>query len=191
MIQKVSCKITGVAPLLMHNGRLADRDDEYARAMSEITSKRKKVDADYEELARLEFMGGLYISEDLLPIIPGYVMEATLIGKGGAARKERLGKEAAAALFVVNDFPLIYEGPETPKELWADKRFVFQSLVTIQRAKIKRTRPMFKEWAADILVEFNDNLLDEEQVKRWIEVAGEQVGLIDWRPRFGRFEVEW
>lgn len=159
--------------------------------MSEITSKRKKVDADYEELARLEFMGGLYIGEDMHPIIPGYVMEATLIGKGGAARKERLGKEAAAALFVVNDFPLIYEGPKTPKELWADKQFVFQALVTIQRAKIKRTRPIFREWAANILVEFNDNLLDGEQVKRWVEVAGEQVGLMDWRPRFGRFEVKW
>jgi hypothetical protein len=57
--------------------------------------------------------------------------------------------------------------------------------------KIKRTRPIFREWAADILVEYNDNLLDEEQVKRWVEVAGEQVGLMDWRPRFGRFEVKW
>ena len=191
MIQKVNCRITGVAPLLMHNGRLADRDDEYARAMSAITSKRSKADSDYEELARLEFMGGLYVNGNTAPIIPGYVMEATLIGKGGAARKERLGKEAAAALYVVNDSPLIYEGPKTPKELWANKDFVFQALVTVQRAKIKRTRPIFRQWAADIEVEFNDALLDEKQVKRWVEVAGEQVGLMDWRPRFGRFEVEW
>lgn len=191
MIQKLSFKIEGIAPLMMHNGRLADPDDPYSRAMKAITSNRKKTDADLEELARLEFLGGLYLNDDERIIIPGFVFEASLIGKGGAARKERMGKEAAAALWVTQDFLLIYDGPQEPNELWKDKQFVNQSMVRVQSSKVKRTRPFFQDWGAEIVVEFNDNLINEEQVRRWVEVAGEQVGLCDWRPRLGRFRVIW
>lgn len=190
-MQKLHFTITGDAPLLMHNGRLAAQGDPYARKIKEISSKRKKTDADFEEMARLEFLGGLYLNENNEPCIPSLVFEATLIGRGGAARKERMGKEAAAALWVLDDAPLIYEGPKEPEELWEDKQFVSQMLVRIQRSTITRTRPIFREWSAEITVQFNPNLLDEKDVRRWIEVAGEQVGLMDWRPRFGRFGVKW
>lgn len=175
----------------MHNGRLAAQDDPYARKMKEISSNRKKTDADYEEMARLEFLGGLYLNENDEPCIPGYVFEATIIGRGGAARKERMGKESAAAFWVQEDTPLLYDGPRKPEELWEDKRFVSKALVNIQKNKVTRTRPIFKNWSADITVEFDPSLLNEEDVRRWIEVAGQQVGLMDWRPRYGRFSVEW
>jgi hypothetical protein len=191
-MKKLSFTITGAAPLLMHNGRLADRDDPYARQMAEITSKRKKTDADYDELARLEFLGGLYLDDNEEPCIPGYVFEACIIGKGGAARMEREGKTAAASVWVIDDISLIYDGPRMAEELWkAGKQFVSQSLVNVRGNTVKRTRPIFRIWSANVVVEFNENLVDEATLKRWIEVAGEQVGLMDWRPRFGRFGVEW
>lgn len=191
MMKKLSFTIAGDAPLLMHNGRLAAQDDPYARKMCEITSKRKKVDADYEELARLEFLGGLYLGKNGEPCIPSLVFEACLIGKGGAARKERMGKEAAAALWVLDNAPLIYEGPREPEKLWEDKRFVSQMLVVVRGSRVTRTRPIFREWSADVTLQFNEELLDEKDVRRWVEVAGEQCGLMDWRPRFGRFSVSW
>jgi len=190
-VKKLNFTIVGIAPLLMHNGRLADRDDPYARKMGEITSKRKKTDADFEELDRLAFLGALYLDENDEPCIPSYVFEACIIGKGGAARKERMGKESAAAFWVLDDAPLKYEGSRIPQELQKNKKFVFEALVNVGQSKVKRIRPIFKQWSADITAEFNENLLDEEAVRRWIEVAGEQVGLMDWRPRFGRFTVEW
>lgn len=149
------------------------------------------MDSDYEEMGRLEFLGSLYLNEDNEPCIPSYVFEACLIGRGGAARKEKMGKEAAAALWVVEDAPLIYDGPKNPDEMWKNKKFVSRSLVRVGQARVTRTRPIFKEWKAEFAVEFNPELLNEESVRRWIEVAGEQVGLCDWRPRFGRFEVSW
>ena len=189
-METLKCKIVGVSPLLMHNGRLANQADSYAKAMKEISSKRKKTDADYEEMARLEWFGGLYLA-DGKPCIPGYVFEGCLIGKGGAARKERMGKEAAAALWVMEDFSLQYEGPKDPYELWEDEAFRLQALVIVNSSRVMRTRPMFKDWSADVEVDFNPELLNEDQVRRWVEVAGEQVGLMDWRPKFGRFTVEW
>jgi hypothetical protein len=159
--------------------------------MSAITSNKKKTDADYEELNRLSFLGGLYLDENDEPCIPSFVFEACIIGKGGAARKERMGKESAAAFWCIDDVPLIYDGPREPDKLWEDKKFVSEAMVRVNTSKVKRIRPIFKKWSARVTVEFNEQLLDEPDVRRWIEVAGQQVGLMDWRPRFGLFDVEW
>jgi len=175
----------------MHNGQLADPSNWYSRKIKEISSKRKKVDADFEEMARLEFLGGLYLADNQ-PCIPNYVFEAAIIGKGGAARKERMGKEAAAGFYVTESAELEYDGPRNPDELWEDKRFRSRVPVRVGQARIMRTRPVFKPpWSAVIVAEFDGDLLNGEDVRRWIEVAGPQVGLMDWRPRYGRFEVKW
>lgn len=189
-MRTLSFKIVGVSPLLMHNGQLADPMNKWSRLMKEISAKRKKVDADFEELARLEWYGGLYLVNSQI-VIPGYVFEACLIGKGGAARKERMGKEAAAALWVLDDMPLIYDGPTDLAELWADEDFRLVMGVKVGQARVMRTRPMFKTWSAEPTVTFDPDLLNEDVVRRWVELAGAQCGLCDWRPRFGRFDVEW
>ncbi|GAI35123.1 unnamed protein product, partial [marine sediment metagenome] len=125
MSEKLTFRIRGVVPLLMHNGELADPSYWYNQAIKEITSKRAKTEADREELARLEWMGSLYLLEDE-PCIPGYVLEGALIGRGGAARKQKMGRQAAAGLYVVDDFPLEYDGPRDPKELWKVEKFRFR-----------------------------------------------------------------
>lgn len=37
---QVQIEIKGTSPLLMHNGRLSDPDDEWAREIAKITAKR-------------------------------------------------------------------------------------------------------------------------------------------------------
>lgn len=49
--------------MLMHNGQLADPSNEWARAIKEISGKRAKTAADYEEMARLEWLGSLYLNQ--------------------------------------------------------------------------------------------------------------------------------
>lgn len=185
---KLQFRIVGASPLVMHNGQLADPLNEWARAIKEISSKRKKVDADLEEMARVEWMGSLYLLNGL-PCIPGYVFEAALIGRGGAARKERMGKQAAAGLIVNDDFPLEYDGPTDLDELWKDERFRLRAAAVVQSNKVMRTRPIFREWAANIEVLYTPSLLNGDDITRWVETAGVEIGLMDWRPKFGRFDV--
>ncbi len=60
MLQKIKVRLTGLGGMLMHNvDELANPMSELCKAMKKITGKRKKVDADHEELARLEFVGSL------------------------------------------------------------------------------------------------------------------------------------
>ena len=56
-------RIEGVDPILMHNGQLANPRNSYAKSMKAISSKRNKTGDDFDELARLEFCGGLYMTD--------------------------------------------------------------------------------------------------------------------------------
>lgn len=189
MIKKLNFRIAGTAPLIMHNGQMADPANKWSQAVKAISGKRKKTEADYKEMARLEWMGALYL-QDGQPCIPGYVLEATLTGKGGAARKQKMGKQAAAGLYVTKNFPLVYEGSREPKELWLDEKFRFVVPVKVGQARIMRTRPIFLEWSAEVEIEFDPRLVNEDDVVLWVDIAGYEVGLMDWRPKYGRFEAE-
>lgn len=178
--------IRGIAPLVMHNGQLANPMNKFAKAMKAITSKRKKTDEDHIELAHLEFLGGLYVDERGRPVLPGEVLEATIVG---GAKKTKKGKDAKSAIIVDGNFPVIYDGPKTPEALWEDERFRYVAGVVVGQSRVMRTRPMFKNWECKFTVHYLDEVLDAKEVIDFVETAGRMVGLIDGRPRFGRFEV--
>jgi hypothetical protein len=188
-MKTLSFKITGVAPLIMHSGRLADPLNEWTKMISEISSKRGKTEADFEEMARLEFLGGMYVNGNG-PCIPGEVLEGALYGRGGAARKYRMGKQAQASVFCMGHYDLEYDGPRDPLELWKDGRFTSRVAAKVQTAKIMRTRPIFEQWASEVSVTFNPDIVNADDIIKWMYTAGAEVGLMDWRPKFGRFDVE-
>jgi len=182
-------RIVGTVPLVMHNGQLANPMNTYAKQMKVITSKRTKTDADYLELARLGWFGGLYLANGE-PCIPGEVLEAMIVGKGGAARKQKKGGAAAIGITVWEDFPLEYEGPRDIEELWKIESFQLQRLVRVQQSKVLRTRPIFHVWAANVEIGLDTDYVAREELYHWMEVGGKQIGLMDWRPKYGRFSVE-
>ena len=73
--------------MLVHNGRMANPLDRFAKMMKEVSGKRSKTDADHELMARIEFMAGLYMSADG-PIIPAQNIDAMLVN---AAKKLKDG----------------------------------------------------------------------------------------------------
>lgn len=189
-METLKFRITGTAPLLMHNGRLADPLDEFTKKIKKISSKRNKTDADHLEMARVEWYGSLYLNEDGLPCIPSYVMEGPLTGRGGAAGKVKMRKQGEAGMFIQEDAVLEYEGPASIDKLWEDKQFRLRAKVKIGQSSVMRTRPMFREWSAVIEIWYNPELLNPEAIIQWMDVAGDQVGLMDWRPKYGRFVSE-
>ena len=184
-MKKLKFKIVGVSPLLMHNGQTADPQNEWSRRIKEISKRRNKTDADYDALAKLEWQAGLYLS-DGKPCIPGEVMEAAL---AEGAKKLRLGKSAKAGLWCETDALLEYKGPKDVAKLWANGTFSLTIGVRVQRNKVMRTRPRFQEWAATVEVQYDPDIFDEGQVRQIVEITG-GVGLMDWRPKFGRYETK-
>ena len=65
----IKVRLIGDRPLLMHSGRLADPLDDIVGDLAKITGKRVKTSADHEEIARVEWHGGLWLSGSR-PCIP-------------------------------------------------------------------------------------------------------------------------
>ena len=170
----------------MHNGLLADPLNPHARSIAQVAAKRRKTEADHVRLAELEFLGGLYLSNGV-PCIPAEMIQAALVK---AAAQERRGPKARAGLVVRQDLRLDYDGPNDPHALWQDASFRLRSPVKIGMSKVMRTRPMFRDWSSELVVDFLPSLLNPQDVVSFLVTAGEQVGIGDWRPRFGRFWVE-
>lgn len=179
-------RITGVSPLLMHSGQLADPSNPFAKDMKKISGKKAKTEADYEALARLEFLGGLYLFERR-PCIPGEMVEATLVN---AAKRVRRGPQATVGILSDGAFPLTYPGPRDPVQLWEDRQFRLTVGVRLQKARVMRTRPLFRRWSADLVIDYMPEHLNSGDVEEFVGIAGRAIGFGDWRPRYGRFTAE-
>jgi hypothetical protein len=200
MFQKIEYKIKGIAPLVMHNVRLADPLDPFTREVKRLTAAAKKTDDGAAALSRVEWSGGMYhtmgeieikdgvVSWDkrIRPIIPSDMIMACVVD---GAKKAKLGKQALAGIMVPDDAILEYDGPKDLNALMADAKHRLCKVVAVQRNRVMRTRPIFRSWSATIALEVNPELLNDEQVTQAVMVAGRQCGMGDWRPKHGRFEV--
>lgn len=183
--QKLRFTITGTAALLMHNGRLADPSNEYAKMLKVLTSKRLKTEADFMKMAEIEWFGGLW-TWNKEPCLPSEAIEAALV-KGAGRRK--MTAQVKAGVICTRHAQLLYDGPSDPRELWPDKRFRLQVPVRVQKGRVIRTRPRFSEWRAEVEVEYLPSLVSQAAIEELVVATGELVGVGDWRPRYGRFAV--
>lgn len=187
-MEHIDFHIKGIAPLLMHNIRLADPLDPITKALAELTRipTKKKTEEIHAQIARLEFNGGLYFDETIGPHIPANNIDK-MIYDGATAQK--LGKVTQEATLSVDDrYALQYDGPRTMDGLYK-AGFYDRRAIGVSRAKVFRTRPMFRDWELKFAVAFDDERLNREQVIQAVKYAGRYKGLADYRPRFGRFEL--
>lgn len=131
-------------------------------------------------------MGALYMNANG-PCLPASVIESTLIS---GAKKDKSGPSAKAGIFCEGTFDLEYEGPRKPDELYATEKFCDVRPVKVGQAKVMRCRPKFKDWSVAIEVNYDDALCNPTEVEQWLNNAGVQCGVGDYRPRHGRFSVE-
>jgi len=201
-INKAIVTLTGTNNILLHNGQTADPRNKFAKEMKSISGKRKKTDADLDELARIEWLAGLYLGtyevdgvKYATTTIPSHVLESAFIA---GAKKSKRGVQAKSGLFVDQQAILDFDGkPEghlaqealqaALEELYASDDYHLTVGVRVGTSKVMRTRPMFSGWSATTEVEYDDSILTFSDVKEIIEDSGRLVGVGDWRPKFGRF----
>lgn len=182
----VAYRLTSTCPMIVHNGRTANPLDPFAKQLKQVSSKRVKTDSDYEEMARIEFLAGLYMGKTG-PIIPAANIDSMLVN---AAKKSKEGVSAKSGVFCLENAIMEYDGPRTTDELWADERFRFAALVKVGMARVVRTRPIFEEWSAVVKINVEESIINPARIDDWFIVAGTVVGLGDWRPQHGRFDAK-
>lgn len=187
-MELMKLKIKGTSPMLMHSDRFANPLDPATKAHKELTSKRKKTDDDHEAIAKSEYIGSLYIDNDG-PFIPSINLESCIVE---AAKMQKLGKHAKRAIMILEDkLHLKYDGPRAAKDLVNDQRFVDARSVRVSMARLTRYRPRFNEWQVEATLAFNSEQINANEVKQIVANAGAMIGVGDFRPRYGRFSVEF
>lgn len=188
-LESMNFRMVGVAPLLVHNERLANPLSPEATRLRKITSKRAKEPQDYEEMTRAEFDGGLYIDQDG-PYLPSTWILAVL---RSGAKEFKKGQHVGRGILILDDvFRIQYprmEEIKTADQLWA-AGFYDQRMVGNKTNRVLRTRPRFDRWALDVTLEHMPDVITRDDILRALDVAGTKLGFGDYRPRFGRFIVE-
>jgi len=100
MTQKLNVRLTGLNGTIMHSGQMADPLNKFAKQLKALSGKRKKSDEDLEAMAKIEFLGSLYVDEDGHIIWPGENIEAMLVS---AAKKQKEGQIAKVAAHVFDN----------------------------------------------------------------------------------------
>jgi hypothetical protein len=186
-----------VGTLLVHNQQLADPQNEYAKALKEITGKKKKNDDDAEEISRREFQGGLYFDEKLGPYVPDSWIYRMIVE---GARKSKMGKEVGPFLEIAEfRIPIVYDGPRTREGLWKDKRFIDRRSVVISGRRVMRTRPRFDNCRLDFTVRIYEGGPGSDVILQALDHASVSIGIGSGRPGspkgtaapgIGKFSIE-
>jgi len=170
-MEKVNVRIEGVGQGLLQH-RFPDEDNAENKTM-----RKRKVFPVQEECEK-----SLYRDDKGKVCQPAEHIRGTLINaaKNFIYEGKKSYKEIIkSSVFISPDFiPHVY-----PK--WeVDRR-----RVRIEKASIMRARPLFKKWALEYEIEYDNEVISFERLKEIMSYAGLRVGIGDYRPVFGRFNV--
>lgn len=193
----VTVLIKGIAPgLICHNGLLADSSNELTQRINTLVDRAKQSSS--EEVARqlreARTLGGLYLDSEQRPVLPQHMLSAAL-AKGASRQNLKKGKLHMSGISVRGNAPLIHNGPDDVMDLIKCTEFQFTTGVKIGTSTVMGTRPIFREWAAELPISYETDVLGIETLTEIIVCTGRYVGLGDWRPsspkpgKHGRFVV--
>lgn len=180
----------GLDPLLMHSNVGVNPTHPLVIEQKKLTSKRKKTEEDNIKILDFDWRLALYHDfQDLsIPIhVPAVCVEKTLVV---AARKLKKGKDIEEGVRVgPRNITLDYPGAKNPEDLIKDYRYRDVRPVNVGRAKVLRCRPRFDDWLITFNVEYDPSIIDRDSFIEIAQIAGQRIGLLDFRPKYGRFAV--
>lgn len=190
-MKQATYKMTGKSQLLLSCDKLADPLDPLTIAHKELTNNKKKTEETHILIAKSQWRGCMYWDDKEGVYMPSQNVRATLVG---GAKLNKLGMQIKRGIMMVDDIvPLDYGKKLTLEQLWAQK-FLDRRSVVISAKRVMAYRPMFKDWSLTFDLQFDEAILDENEIMQSFENAGKFVGIGGFRPEkggtFGRFTIE-
>lgn len=190
-MKSIEVTLRGISPLLMNSNRGVNPLDPLVKQKKIIEKKRSRTDDDETELLHLKFLLAIYYDKQAGVYIPAQNVEAMFRSAAKTMRKGTAAKNTANVKVEPEFIPLIYDGPKDPEALWADTRFSDVRVGKLKSAaSITICRPRFERWGIAFRFSFDETKFDSEEVIRLLELSGTDVGLCDYRERYGHFTVE-
>lgn len=175
----------GTTPLIMHSCQCVNPLHPISKEMKKYTSKKKKTDEDLITISDLEWEAGAYWKDGLGLYIPAENVEATLVNGGKAFKK---GTDVQKYVNVTDLYiPFDYGENLTKEQLIHNYEYRDTRAMTVNRAKIMRTRPRFDKWQITFNLMYDETKMDLDTIVNIMEYSGMYTGLCDSRPKYGKF----
>jgi len=177
----IHVKVRGMSPLLQHRFIFSDEKDD-----NKVTGGQK----DYSQ----EWKASLYYDDTLGIYQPAVHIEAAMITAAASEKIAGKGNKTYKDMFKA----AVFVTPEKiPHGITGDldglvkkgRLLVDRQRVTINKAAVERLRPRFEEWELSFDIEVHSDQISAAVVKKILTHAGAYIGIGDFRPKFGRFEV--
>jgi len=193
-------KLTGKTPLIMHADNIA-AGDELNAWRKDPANKDLSVKGD-DRSPPWTWSTYLYSDGDVITV-PSETIMACLrdAGKTVKIQGNKTFKSATQSQLLIKeiDLPLLVDGATVaiadiqklldkpfPEQAAGVEEFGFSlnlKRVKVASSKNLRVRPIFDTWSVEgNLTVRDDALLTEDKVKLLFRIAGEEKGLLDWRP---------
>lgn len=195
MYKEIKLRVTGVQPLLLSNIQTANPLNKWAKALKEVTSKKKKTDADTLEIIRLQFMSSWYVNKEGQYVLPSdNLLKSFEMG----AKEFKMGTKFIENAYIVeDDLVLEFDGQgKTLDELYdgGESKYVDTRLCGIgigaQKAKVLATRALIDQWSLVCTLKYDEDQLNLNDVMKAAEIGGLRKAVGTYRKKFGRYRVE-
>lgn len=188
-------------PMLMHSDTLANPLAPETIAHKILTSKRKKTDEDYWQIAYSEWKNSMYWDDEIGVYLPVFNVRKSLIE---GARLRKLGKQIERGVyfdeekitlkrfdrkkfFEENEFS-VKNYPKTQDDMWRNHtEYADARTVVVNRSKLYRYRPCFRNWTLDVKFLYDIEVITLEDIIISFEAAGQRIGIGDFRPLYGKY----
>jgi hypothetical protein len=186
-METITIRVIGKTPLLMNNPATINPLNPKTKAIKELTSIKKKTDADVLEIFRLKYEAAIYIDERG-PYVPN-----TWLWKSGleAAKKTKQGRDWEQGVTIREyRMPLEYNGPRDVDGLYANTDFVHIADGKIGMSRVTAVRPIFPNWQFEATFDIDEDILNPRDALMILHTAGRRMGIGTWRQQFGKFRLE-
>ncbi len=176
-LQKIQLKLVGDSPLICHAWSEKSRKQMLDKMMKKANTGRATKDPEQEYRDSLyPFPGGGFG-------FPSIAFKSAAVD--AASFVDGITKVMMRGAFHIPGELVLIEGEPSPRE---DVCRVGMGAADL------RYRGEFKDWSANVSVQFNANAISAEQIANMFSIAGFSIGIGEWRPardgQFGRFHLE-
>lgn len=178
----------GTSPLIMHSCQCVNPLHPISVELKKYTSKKKKTEDDLKKISDLEWESGAYWKEGLGLYIPAENVRATLVN---GAKEIRKGTDIQKYVDILDLYiPFNYGENLTKQELIDSYEYRDTRPMTVNRAKVMRTRPRFDQWNITFKMRYDETKIDLDVIMMSLKNAGSYIGLCDSNKYgYGRFVV--
>ncbi len=194
-IKHIRVKFNGFAPMLQNNPRGINPMDRLGKLDAAANKKFKASKTDENFIAQCQTGVALRIfwDDELGIYIPTRWILASLAKH--SYKKTKVSKDnIRAAVFTINDkAKLTYDGMNYVKEvtdITHNNRFQTLIFQKIGQVKVPKAMPIFHKWSFEAELEFDNEIIDREQLIDVLTYGAKYNGFGDFRPSYGRCELE-